>query len=158
MLNEWLIATWNVIVASSPWLLFGFFFAGILHVLLPAGFIERQLQVPGVKSVLKASAFGIPLPLCSCSVIPVGISLRRQGASRGATASFGAQLTFRAAKKMESLGRDGDLEGARNGLGWLEDEVHRLQDALSEFVKSTAGCVPGNDESVVSGASAGSGL
>ena len=88
MLNEWLIATWNVIVASSPWLLFGFFFAGVMHVLLPAGFIKRQLQAPGIKSVLKASAFGIPLPLCSCSVIPVGISLRRQGASRGATASF----------------------------------------------------------------------
>ena len=45
-----------------------------------------------------------------------------------------------------------------NGPGWLEDEVHRLQDALSELVEPTARFVPGNDERVVSGASAGSGL
>ncbi len=77
---------------------------------------------------------------------------------KGAVSNFGAQRAFCAARKMESLGRNKDLDGARDGLGWLEDEVLRLQDALSEFVKPTASFVPTEDDSVVSGASAGSGL
>ncbi len=84
----WIIETWQVIAVSSPWLLFGFLFAGLLHVLLPKDFIEKQLSTPGFLSVLKASLFGIPLPLCSCSVIPVATSIRRAGASKGSTASF----------------------------------------------------------------------
>ena len=88
MFFSWLQASWNIILASAPWLLAGFLGAGIIHVLLPHTLIKAHLERPGFKSVFKASAFGIPLPLCSCSVIPVGIALRRQGASRGATASF----------------------------------------------------------------------
>ena len=73
---------------SAPWLLVGFSAAGVLHVLIPRNFIEKNLQKKGLSSVLKSSLFGIPLPLCSCSVIPVGASLRKSGASKGATASF----------------------------------------------------------------------
>jgi uncharacterized protein len=87
-ITNWLIATWEIIAVTAPWLLFGLLFAGIIHVLLPTKVIERHLQKPGIKSVLKASLFGIPLPLCSCSVIPVGVSLKKSGASKGATASF----------------------------------------------------------------------
>ena len=87
VLAFWL-AVWGVIVASALWLLIGFVAVGIAHVLLPSSFIERNLNKPGFGSVLKASLFGIPLPLCSCSVIPVGVWLRNKGASRGATASF----------------------------------------------------------------------
>ena len=88
MITNWLLETWHIVVLSAPWLLVGFFIAGIIHVVLPTGFIKRHLQTPGLLSIVKASAYGIPLPLCSCSVIPVGISLRKQGASKGATASF----------------------------------------------------------------------
>lgn len=77
-----------MVTASAPWLLFGFFLAGILHEFLPAQMIEKYLKAPGWRSIIRASAVGVPLPLCSCSVIPVAISLRRRGASRGATASF----------------------------------------------------------------------
>ena len=88
MLINWLIATWEVVLASAPWLLIGFFISGLLHVFLPTSSIQKHLGKPGLGSILKASAFGVPLPLCSCSVIPVALSLRRAGASRGATASF----------------------------------------------------------------------
>lgn len=88
MLTQTLLATWGMISTSSFWLLAGFFFAGVLHVVFPARIIDRHLKKPGFGSVLKASLFGIPLPLCSCSVIPVGTALRRKGASRGATSSF----------------------------------------------------------------------
>lgn len=70
------------------YLVFGFLIAGILHVIFPEHFITRHIGKNNFKSVLKATFGGIPLPLCSCGVIPVAASLRRKGASRGATLSF----------------------------------------------------------------------
>ena len=72
----------------SPYLLFGFFFAGILRVFFSPEKVARHLGEGKVVPVVKAALFGIPLPLCSCGVIPAAISLRRQGANKGATLSF----------------------------------------------------------------------
>jgi uncharacterized protein len=79
---------WVVLGEMSPYLLFGFFVAGVLSVLISPEFIERHLGGHGMGSVIKASAFGVPLPLCSCSVIPVSMSLHKHGASKGATTAF----------------------------------------------------------------------
>jgi uncharacterized membrane protein YraQ (UPF0718 family)/copper chaperone CopZ len=79
---------WGVLGEMAPYLLFGFLAAGVLSVLLPAPLVERHLGGKGPRPVVKAALFGIPLPLCSCSVIPVAASLRRHGASRGATSAF----------------------------------------------------------------------
>lgn len=57
---------------------------------------------------------------------------------------------------MEALGRDGDLSGARDGLGWLEDEVHRLRHALSEFLQASTRSVRTDEEIGLSRPSAGS--
>lgn len=67
-------------------MLLGAFVAGLMHVLVPAGWIKRQLG--GRMGVWKATIIGIPLPLCSCGVIPVGLGLRRNGAGNGATVGF----------------------------------------------------------------------
>lgn len=72
----------------APYLLFGFAAAGLLHVFIRKEFVQRWLGQPGLGSVVKASLLGVPMPLCSCSVIPVAASLRKSGASKGATASF----------------------------------------------------------------------
>lgn len=72
----------------SPYLLLGFLLAGILKVFLPDNFIKKYLSSTNSKSVLNAALFGIPLPLCSCGVIPTGISLYKTGASKGASISF----------------------------------------------------------------------
>lgn len=72
----------------SPYILLGFFIAGLLHVFVSTGTMSRHLAGPGWKPVVKAALFGIPLPLCSCGVLPAAVSLRRNGASRGATTSF----------------------------------------------------------------------
>ncbi len=77
---------WNITLALAPWLLLGALVAGLLHVLLPPGFIRRQLR--GRFGVLKAVALGVPLPLCSCGVIPAGLGLKRDGASNGASIGF----------------------------------------------------------------------
>lgn len=79
---------WFVLSEMAPYLLFGFLFAGLLSVLLSAEMVERHLGGRGIWPVVKATIFGIPLPLCSCSVIPVAASLHRHRASRGATTSF----------------------------------------------------------------------
>lgn len=79
-------SAWLTTVELAPWLLLGALVAGVLHVLLPRDFVRRQLS--GRWSVLKAVMLGVPLPLCSCGVIPVAISLREQQASRGATVGF----------------------------------------------------------------------
>jgi len=79
---------WATVAQMSPYLLFGFFVAGLLSVLVSQRMVERHLGGPGFLPVLKATLFGIPLPLCSCGVIPVAMSLRQHGASKGSTVSF----------------------------------------------------------------------
>lgn len=72
----------------SPYLLLGFLLAGLMHAFLPSHLWQRYLGGNSFRSVLNAALFGIPLPLCSCGVIPTAMSLRKEGASRGATVSF----------------------------------------------------------------------
>ncbi len=79
---------WNTAAEMSPYLLFGFFVAGILSVLVSQRLVEKHLGGRGIWPLLKASLFGVPLPLCSCGVIPVSMSLHKHGASKGATVSF----------------------------------------------------------------------
>jgi HflK protein len=79
---------WSILKEASIFLLFGFALAGVLAVLVPARTLMRFFGAGKVKSVLWASAIGAPLPLCSCGVLPTALSLRRQGASKGATVSF----------------------------------------------------------------------
>jgi len=78
--------TWSVLLSLAPWLLVGMGVAGFLHVVLPPRFLEQQLQ--GLGGVFKAVVLGVPLPLCSCGVIPAGLGLKRDGASDGATIGF----------------------------------------------------------------------
>ena len=72
----------------SPYLLLGFLIAGILHVFVPQRFYAKYLSRDNKFSVLWAALLGIPLPLCSCGVIPTAIGLRNEKASKGAVASF----------------------------------------------------------------------
>ncbi len=80
--------TWSVAAEMAPYLLFGFFMAGMVAVFLSPEWVERHLGGRGLLPILKAVVLGIPLPLCSCSVIPVAASIRNHGASRGATTGF----------------------------------------------------------------------
>jgi len=83
-----LLETWSLALDMAPYLLFGFLCAGILYVALPRGGIYRHLSSSDLLSTLKAALVGVPLPLCSCGVIPVAAHLRKEGASTSATLSF----------------------------------------------------------------------
>lgn len=79
---------WDLMNEMSPYLLLGFLLAGLMHAFVPGSLYSRYLAKGNFRSVLYAALFGIPLPLCSCGVIPTAMSLRREGASKGAAVSF----------------------------------------------------------------------
>ncbi len=83
ILNFWILSS-----QMAPYLLLGFIIAGILRAYISDALIEQHLWSNTLTGIIKASLLGIPLPLCSCGVIPVATSLYKQGASRGATVSF----------------------------------------------------------------------
>ena len=133
-------AAWNVLVQLAPWMLLGTFIAGLVHVLLPTGFIRRRLRGPG--GVLKAVGVGVPLPLCSCGVIPAGLGLKKDGASDGACIAF---LISTPQTGVDSILVSGSFLGwpfavfkvlvaAVTGLvgGWLVDALPDHQDGAAE--------------------------
>ena len=78
----------DLINGMAPYLLLGFFLAGVMHAFVPQTLYRRYLGGHSFRAVLNAALLGIPLPLCSCGVIPTAMSLRKEGASKGATVSF----------------------------------------------------------------------
>ena len=85
---ELIDAVWSTILALAPSLIFGLLIAGILHVFVKKDRILSHLGRPGFRSSMKAVLVGVPLPLCSCGVLPAALGLRRDGASKGAVTSF----------------------------------------------------------------------
>lgn len=92
MILNWIENYWDALVMMTaemaPYLLLGFFIAGLLRVFVPRSLYSKHLAPRNMKSVVKAAAIGIPLPLCSCGVIPTAVGLRKEGASHGACTSF----------------------------------------------------------------------
>ncbi|MFZ5979475.1 MAG: SO_0444 family Cu/Zn efflux transporter [Candidatus Zixiibacteriota bacterium] len=84
----WADSIWVMLIDSAFLFIIGLFLAGLLHLLMNEKNIVRHLSQPGLKGVLKAALVGIPLPLCSCSVLPVARQLREGGASKSGVMSF----------------------------------------------------------------------
>jgi uncharacterized membrane protein YraQ (UPF0718 family)/copper chaperone CopZ len=88
MLTTFPVELWRILLELAPSLLVGLFIAGLIHAFVPPDLIRRGLSRPDWQSVVRASVVGVPLPLCSCGVIPTALGLRREGASPGAATSF----------------------------------------------------------------------
>lgn len=88
MVYDILKESWYLYLDVAVYMLFGFFIAGLLHVFFKAEKIKTYLGTGRVKPVVLAAFFGIPLPLCSCGVVPVATGLKKQGANSGAALSF----------------------------------------------------------------------
>lgn len=86
--RQFCVESWHILTDAAPYVIFGFLAAGLLKAAFPEDFIAKHLGGKSKTSVVKAALFGIPLPLCSCGVIPAAIGLRKQGAGRGASAAF----------------------------------------------------------------------
>lgn len=79
---------WSILSESAPYMLFGFFVAGLLKAYIPDDLVARHLGRENRRNLFKAALFGVPIPLCSCGVLPAAAGLRKQGASKGATTAF----------------------------------------------------------------------
>ena len=88
LIGQYFDALVVMMAEMAPYLMLGFFIAGLLRTVVPRTVYSRLLSPRDMKSVVKAAAIGIPLPLCSCGVIPTSVSLRKEGASHGACTSF----------------------------------------------------------------------
>jgi len=88
MIERYLMEVWKILLDLGFPLLLGIIIAGAIHVFLPPGFVHRNFGGRGIKSVFKATIIGVPMPLCSCGVIPTAIGLKQDGASNGASTSF----------------------------------------------------------------------
>ncbi|MFK5856616.1 MAG: permease, partial [Bacteroidota bacterium] len=87
-INAYFEALFTLTSEMAPFLLLGFLFAGILKVVVPPDLMTKYLGKNNTASVINASILGVPLPLCSCGVLPAGISLYKNGASKGSSVSF----------------------------------------------------------------------
>jgi len=88
LLIEFFTALYDLSNAMAFYILFGLTFAGIMHELVPETLVTKHLGNENIGSVIKSTIFGIPLPVCSCGVIPLATSIKKSGASKGATLSF----------------------------------------------------------------------
>lgn len=87
-MNALIYSFWAMLNEMSPYLLLGFAVAGVLHAFVPTRVYSKHLASNGWGAIIKAAAIGVPLPLCSCGVLPTAVSLRNSGASRASATSF----------------------------------------------------------------------
>ncbi len=87
-IKDYIYETYHLLLEMSPYLLLGFLIAGILKFTLKPATMKHHLGKANLRSVINASLLGVPMPLCSCGVIPTGVGLYRNGASKGAAQSF----------------------------------------------------------------------
>ena len=87
-LSNTLQASWNLLQQASLYILFGLLVGGLLKVFLSPSYVASHLGSGRFSSVFKAALLGIPIPLCSCGVLPAAASLKKQGANNGATTAF----------------------------------------------------------------------
>jgi uncharacterized protein len=88
MITDLLNEIFKTYIDIAPYLFIGLFFAGLLHIIFKKDFVAKHLGEGNFLAVVKAAVMGVPLPLCSCGVIPTALYLRRQNASKGSTLSF----------------------------------------------------------------------
>ncbi len=88
-MKDILLAFVHVFAMMAPWLVFGFLMAGIIAVWIPRAWVNRMMGgSSGFGGILRAVAIGVPLPICSCGVLPIAAGLRKHGAGKGPTAAL----------------------------------------------------------------------
>lgn len=85
---EFLYQIFLFFIEIAPFMMIGLVFVGLLHVLVSKDFVARHIGNNNIWSAVKASILGVPLPLCSCGVIPTAVYFSRSGASKGSIISF----------------------------------------------------------------------
>lgn len=87
-MTDYLDSLVKFLMLSSPSLLVGLLVAGWIRQILNVDKVKNVISKKNKMSVFWASLLGLPLPLCSCSVIPSAITLKKSGINNGTTTSF----------------------------------------------------------------------
>jgi hypothetical protein len=134
LLQRIALETLGAFLTAAPYILLGLVVAGFMHRLLPQRLIERWMGRRGLSGAALASAIGVPLPVCSCGVVPIAVELRNKGASRPSTLGLPHHHAGVIAGLHRALvGIDGTDHGRRPAGGRLPDRdlgrnsVHRLR-------------------------------
>ncbi len=149
-MQDILHAFWSYLLEASPWLLIGLAVAGTMHAFVPQHIMQRWLGEGRKWAVVRAAAIGIPLPLCSCSVIPTASALRAGGASRGSSAAFAIStpevdapsiaLTWGLIGPWVAIARPIAALATALGVGWLIDRFVSDRTRPAELTESS--CAP----------------
>lgn len=78
----------NTLLESAPYVILGFFIAGIMRFYIPSDILKKHLGGRTSSSLFKSVGVGCVLPLCSCGTIPLGIGLFKSGATIGNMLAF----------------------------------------------------------------------
>jgi uncharacterized protein len=154
-------ASWQLLVQSAPYMIFGLLVGGMLKVFLSADYVARHLGQGRFSSVFKASILGIPIPLCSCGVLPAAASLKKQGANKGATAAFlistpesgvdSISITYALLDPIMTVARpvSAFLSAMAAGIGinWMEPPSADKKPVAILPVQSDCGCSEGHSTS-----------
>ncbi len=152
-----LLASWQLLVQSAPYMLFGLLIGGLLKVFLSADYVAKHLGSGRFSSVFKASLLGIPIPLCSCGVLPAAASLKKQGANKGATAAFlistpesgvdSISITYALLDPIMTVARPVSAfisaMAAGIGINWMERPSAQKKHLSTLAVHSDCGCSEG---------------
>lgn len=151
-------ATWDLLHDASVYILFGLVVGGLLRMFLAPSSVARHLGTGRYKPVFKAALLGIPLPLCSCGVLPTAASLRKQGANRGATTAFlistpesgvdSIAITYALLDPILTLARPISAFASAFGAGVAQNLLHPREEAapiLPDLSCPVDGCCNGLD-------------
>lgn len=150
-------SAWGLLLESAPYMLFGMVVAGLVKVYLSPHAIARHLGRGRFGSVVKAAVLGVPLPLCSCGVLPAAASLKKQGANNGAVTAFmistpesgidSMAITYALMDPVMTVARPVSAAATALAAGWAENAAKRPEDtALTPDLSCPVdGCCDGLD-------------
>ena len=93
MENWWLHflnTTWSITIESAPWVLISLLAGGLVHEFLPTSNLQGLLNRRGTAGLIGAVVVGALLPICSCGVVPLSVSMYRSGVRIGPVMAFTA--------------------------------------------------------------------
>lgn len=132
-----ILESWHLLEEASVYVLFGIFVAGLMRVFINPSRVAHHLGRGRFLSVFKAALLGIPIPLCSCGVLPAAASLRKQGANKGATTAFlistpesgvdSIALTYALLDPVMTVARPAAAFAAASVAGLTENSLNRKE-------------------------------
>ncbi len=88
IITDVLEETVYMFLEMAPYIVLGLLFVGLLNLFVTKDMVSKHMGKNNFLSLFKAALFGVPLPLCSCGVIPSAVYMYKNGASKSSVVSF----------------------------------------------------------------------